>query len=67
MLDAGSRLELRSGGDIRQSADGHHELSAGGRAKIMGRDVRVIASRGDVGIKANDDVSLDGERIWLNR
>lgn len=66
-LTAASRLELRSGGDIRQSANAHHEIRAGGRANVMGRDVRVVASRGDVGIKANDDVSVSGERIWLNR
>jgi len=66
-LSAQTHLELQSGGTVRHRAATHHEISAGGRASVTGHDVRVVARRGDVGIKANDDVKVDGERIWLNR
>jgi hypothetical protein len=66
-LHGRSQVEIRSGGDLQQHAQGHLDASAGGRARLAGHDVRVAATRGDVGIKANDDVRVDGERIWLNR
>ena len=38
----------------------------GGRASLEAHDVRIQARRGDVAVKANDDVRLDGERVLLN-
>ncbi len=66
-LSARSRMALRSGGDLQQRAEQLHEVSAGGRARVVGHDVRIAARRGNVELKANDDVRVDGERIWLNR
>ncbi len=66
-VNARSSLELRSEGSISQRAEAELRATAGGTAKLIGHDVRVVSRRGDVAVKANDDVRLVGERIWLNR
>jgi uncharacterized protein (DUF2345 family) len=57
-LRARKELTLTSGGDLRESV--------AGRASLEAHDVRIEARRGDVAVKANDDVRLDGERVLLN-
>jgi hypothetical protein len=51
-------LSLSSGGDLKIQALG--DVSNSGRAQ------RIEAQRGNVDLKANDDVTLDGLRIRLN-
>jgi len=51
-------IALTSGGDARIEAEG--VLSTSGRSQ------QIRSVRGNVSIKANDDVQLDGERIRLN-
>lgn len=51
-------LTIKSGGDIRQAAEGKFETEAFSQ--------RIVARRGDIAVKANDDVMMDGERIRLN-
>lgn len=57
-LAARDEISLRSGGRI--------DLHAAGDLTSEGRDNSVIARAGDVAIRANDDVRLNGERIALN-
>jgi hypothetical protein len=57
-VDARRRIDLRSGGDIVQTA--------GGNARIDARDVKVEASPGAIRLKANDEVQALGEMILLN-
>lgn len=51
-------IALTSGGDARIEAEGH--------ITSTGRSQQIRSVRGNVSIKANDDVQLDGERIRLN-
>ncbi|AKT41264.1 hypothetical protein [Chondromyces crocatus] len=51
-------LTLATGGDLRAEAEGQIETEAFGQ--------RHRARLGDIALQANDDVSLDGERIRLN-
>jgi hypothetical protein len=39
----------------------------GGRSRLEARAVSVEARLGNVDVRANDDVALEGERILLNR
>lgn len=63
-----------SRGDIVHEAAGNMGASVAGNAvTVVGGDLRVSArtagmraTRGDVRLKANDDVKLEGERIKLN-
>jgi uncharacterized protein (DUF2345 family) len=57
-LHARGALELTAGGDARIAARG--DLSAEGRI------VDVTAQLGNVNVKANDDVKLNGERVMMN-
>ncbi|MHC4399531.1 MAG: hypothetical protein ACYTG0_07620 [Planctomycetota bacterium] len=53
-----SGVDLTTDGELRFEADG--ELHSAARAQNL------TAERGNVNIKANDDVKLNGERIKLN-
>ncbi len=65
-VEAREAVELRSGGSIESTAEGDAVTRAGGTARVEGRAVEVRSRRGDVDLKANDDVRLRGERIKLN-
>lgn len=55
-IAAGMRIEVA--GDLAIEAE---------NLQLRGRDsVRIEAGRGDVAVRANDDVLLDGERIRMN-
>jgi hypothetical protein len=57
-IDAADALSIRSGGDVRIESLG--DLST----KALSQTIE--ASRGEVRVKASDDVRVDGERIRLN-
>ncbi|WP_437677281.1 hypothetical protein [Sorangium sp. So ce131] len=62
----GVSLNIAARGDLRLSAD-RLSLTARGDAEIAcGGNLSLRAERGDVVVKANDDVRIDGERIALN-
>jgi len=57
---------LRVASGLRIEVAGDLDLE-GENVRVFGRDdVRIEAGRGDVFIRANDDVRLDGERIRNN-
>lgn len=60
-------VDVESSGTLRTRAAGDLEQVAGKTARVVGHEVGIVARRGDVRVRANDDVRLDGERIWLNR
>lgn len=68
------RLHLRSkrgivqetGGDLIQHAGGNAELAVRGDSSTVARSVELTSRRGDVRLRANDDVKLNGERVRLN-
>ncbi len=57
-IDAADALAIRSGGDVRIESLG--DMST----KALSQTIE--ASRGEVRVKASDDVKVDGERIRLN-
>ncbi len=57
-IDAAESLAIRSGGDV--SIESLGEL----RTKALAQTIE--ASRGEVRVRASDDVRVDGERIRLN-
>lgn len=57
-VQAETKLELSSGGDLVQNASGQHKTVAG--------QVTVAATEGSVRVRANDDVQLLGEQLLLN-
>jgi hypothetical protein len=59
--------ELVSGGDVREQIAGEREVVVGGKSRVEAHSASVEARRGNVELKANDDVVVDGERIYLNR
>lgn len=52
--------------DFRVEAEGEVALRAGGSLRAEGWNVRVEAQRGDLLLKANDDVRVLGEEVLLN-
>jgi hypothetical protein len=60
------RLDLRAAHGLAIASGGDLELIAVGELHSQAFAQRHVATRGDVQLKANDDVQLDGERIRLN-
>ena len=65
-LDAREGIVERCGGDVQRSTEGNVKETVRGDHSTEARIVDVRARRGDVRIKANDDVRLQGERVKLN-
>ena len=70
----GASLELTATESVTIECDrfavrarGDAEVVAGGDARVEGHAAHVQARRGNVEIQANDDVVVEGERIYLNR
>lgn len=64
LTPTGPVLRLASG--LRMEVAGDLDIAAQ-NVRLLGRDdVRIEAGRGDVSIRANDDIRLDGERIRNN-
>lgn len=67
-------LDVHARGDIRQVAGGDQEQVVLGDARVSvsgdlasrARTTQIESRRGDVQIRANDDVRLNGERVKLN-
>jgi len=65
-LQASEQIVERSGGRVDRSAVGDVKETIGGDLLTEARIVDVRARRGDVRLRANDDVRLNGERVKLN-
>lgn len=59
-------ITLAASGRIEQRAGGSLELRAGGDAVLSADAVSVEGRSGEVALRANDDVALNGERVLLN-
>lgn len=67
VVDAREDVVIAAGGDKREAIAGDHVTEVGGQSRSEARGVAVTARLGSVEVKANDDVALVGERIFLNR
>ncbi len=59
-------VKIKTGGDLVQEVKGEIKTEARGKSTHKARAVDIESDLGNVKIKANDDVLLDGERVRLN-
>lgn len=59
-------ISLGATGDASLSAGRGLEIHAGHDATVSAQAVAVEARRGEIALRANDDVALNGERVLLN-
>ncbi len=64
-INAASETTLRTGALVQEVA-GEVRTRAGGTIDMEAYAHRIRSVRGDIALHANDDVSLDGERVLLN-
>lgn len=65
-IEAASDLAVRAGGDLSHEAAGDVRVAAQGSFRSAAFDQHHEATTGNLELEANDDVSLEGERIRLN-
>lgn len=63
---AGDRLSLHARRALCLSSEGAVDVRAGGDLTSEAAAHAIVARLGDVALRANDDVKLNGERIELN-
>lgn len=59
-------IDLGASGDVSLGAGRGLDLHAGHDAALSAQAVKVEARLGELALKANDDVALNGERVLLN-
>ncbi len=66
VVNASCHMKIKTGGDLVHEIEGEIKTQAKGKTTHKARAVDIESDLGNVKIKANDDVLLDGERIRLN-
>jgi hypothetical protein len=59
-------FEVQTAGNIVQQAGGDLIQNAAGDVRVESTEMSFEARRGNVDVRANDDVNLNGERVRLN-
>ncbi|MBS1549766.1 MAG: hypothetical protein JSS94_07875 [Bacteroidetes bacterium] len=65
-IAASEQLKLSTDGNMLQQVNGDCLTEVEGTQKLIAQVQKITASLGNVEIKANDDVRLNGERVKLN-
>lgn len=65
-IEAAEQLNLSSSGNFVQQVDKDALTEVGGANKSIALVQKITATLGNIELKANDDVKLDGERVRLN-
>jgi hypothetical protein len=65
-IEASEQINIKSNGNLVQQIGKDCLTETGGTNKNIARIQKLTASLGNVEIKANDDVKLDGESVKLN-
>lgn len=65
-VHARSEVAVTSDGGLRETVAGARVSEVGGKSSLVAHAVEIASRRGDVAVKANDDVRIDGERVLLN-
>ncbi len=65
-IDAKEQINIKTGGNLVQQIDKDSLSEVGGTNKMIAKIQKLTATLGNVDIKANDDVRIDGERVKLN-
>lgn len=64
-LRARGEMRLESG-DFHQQVDGGHELTIRDDSRVTAQAIDLEAETGDLSLRANDDVAMDGLRVLMN-
>jgi hypothetical protein len=67
VVEAAGDVELSSGGDMQQRTGGDLIVQSRGDTHLEAHAIGLAARMGNVDVSANDDVTVCGERIFLNR
>lgn len=65
-IDVGEAATLRAR-SLTTRVEADHSLEIGGRSQQRAQSLALEATLGNIELRANDDVEVEGERIWLNR
>ena len=65
-VNAEKEIVQQSKGDFRRTVKGDSQIESGGSYSARAFETDIRSSRGDVRIRANDNVRLNGERVKLN-
>lgn len=65
-VHARREVAVTSDGDLRETVAGARSVAVGGDSTLAAHSVEIASRRGDVTVKANDDVRIKGERVRLN-
>jgi phage gp45-like len=65
-ITATDQLKIQTAGNLVQQIDKDSLTEVGGSNKMKAKVQQITATLGDVSIKANDDIVLNGERVKLN-
>ena len=65
-IAATDQLNIKTAGNFVQQVDKDALSEVGGVNKMLATVQKITATLGDVIIKANDDIKLNGERVKLN-
>ncbi|HKQ70794.1 MAG TPA: hypothetical protein VJT73_15715, partial [Polyangiaceae bacterium] len=60
------RLDLTGRKGVRLHSEADGIVSCAGELRVEAAAETIVATKGDIGLQANDDVRLEGERIYLN-
>ena len=65
-IEATDQLNIKTAGNLVQQIEKDALTEVGGVNKMLATVQKITATLGDVMIKANDDIKLNGERVKLN-
>lgn len=65
-IEAAEQVNIKSGGNLVQQIEKDSLTEVGGNNKMIAAVQKITASLGNIELKANDDVRLNGERVKLN-
>lgn len=65
-IKATDQLNIKSAGNLVQQIDKDALTEVGGTNKMLAAVQKITATSGEVVLKANDDIKLNGERVKLN-
>lgn len=65
-IDASELLILKSGGNFVQEIDKDALTEIRGNNKHLAKTQKIVATTGNIEIKANDNIKLQGEQVLLN-
>lgn len=65
-IKATDQLNIKSAGNMVQQIDKDALFEIGGTNKMIAAVQKITATLGEVVLKANDDIKLNGERVKLN-